>query len=517
MATLGEVLRRHARRVPDREALISGDTRLTYAELDRAVNRTANALAVAGLHKGDRLALMCPNTTGFVLAFYAAMRLGAVVVPVNPRMAAPEVTYLLDDSGARAFVFDPALAGVAEPAHAAAAESPPVLLATRTEGSRPDSNRPDVDRPDLEHRAADQPDDAPDVVVTEEDDAEILYTSGTTGNPKGVLFDQHRVVWDGVNMNLTVGIGDGERMLHVAPLYHSAELNLFLNGGVLVGATHVLQPAFDPGEVLRAMAEERITAYFGVPTMYQFLLDHPDFASRDLSAWRIGMFGAAPMPPALIERLVSAAPGVRLYNLCGPTEGGPSGICLGPEDMLRRPGANGWAVVNTEARVVDPDGNDVPAGSTGEVVLRGETTMKRYWNKPEATTETLRDGWLHTGDLARIDADGCITLVDRMKDMIITGGMNVYSVEVENALAAHPSVADCAVIGVPEPTYGESIVAVVTPRDGAEVTLDELREHILGLIADYKAPHRLVVDEVPRNPSGKIVKHELRSRLGATG
>jgi acyl-CoA synthetase (AMP-forming)/AMP-acid ligase II len=503
MTTLGEVLFRHARRVPDRLALVSGQARWTYAELDAAVSRAANALAAEGVSKGDRLALMSPNTEGFVVTFYAAMRLGLVVVPVNPRMAAPEVTYLLDDSGARAFVFDPGLAGVAEAAHAAAGEPPPVFLASG----------PGSERPDLLARAAEQPAGAPEATVTEEDDAEILYTSGTTGRPKGVLLDQHRVVWDGVNINLGVGMADGERMLHVAPLYHSAELNLFLNGGLLVGATHVLQPAFDPGAVLAAMEAERITAYFGVPTMYQFLLEHPDFTRRDLSAWRIGMFGAAPMPPALIERLVAAAPGVRLYNLCGPTEAGPGGVFLGPEHMLSRPGANGWAIVNTEARVVDADDRDVPAGETGEVLLRGESVMKGYWNNPEATAETLRGGWLHTGDVARIDSDGCITLVDRKKDMIITGGMNVYSVEVENALAAHPDVADCAVVGSPHATYGESIVAVVTPREGSEPTLDEIRDHVRGLIADYKAPHRLVLGEVPRNPSGKIVKHELRATL----
>lgn len=503
MTTLGEVLFWQARRVPQRVALVSGEARRSYAELDGAVNRTANALAAAGLGKGERLALMSPNTEGFVVTFYAAMRLGAIVVPVNPRLAAPEVTYLLEDSGARAFAFDPALAEVAEQAQAKAAAAPPISLATRAAG----------EHPDLTSRAAEQPATAPDVVVTEEDDAEILYTSGTTGRPKGVLLDQHRVVWDGVNMNLTVGMADGERMLHVAPLYHSAELNLFLNGGMLVGATHVLQPAFDPGEVLTAMEAERITAYFGVPTMYRFLLEHPDFARRDLSAWRIGMFGAAPMPPATIERLAEAAPGVRLYNLCGPTEAGPGGICLGPEEMQSRPDANGWAIVNTEARVVDVDGNDVAAGSTGEVVLRGETIMKRYWNKPEATAETLRDGWLHTGDVARIDADGCITLVDRVKDMIITGGMNVYSVEVENALAAHPGVLDCAVVGAPHPDYGESIVAVVTPQEGAEISLEALREHVRTLIVDYKAPHRLIIGSVPRNPSGKIVKHELRAQL----
>lgn len=503
MTTLGEILARNARRVPGREALVSGKTRYSYAELDSEVNKAAHALAAGGLVKGDRLALLSTNTAGFVVTFYAAMRLGLIVVPVNPRMAAPEVTYLLDDSGARALVFDPALADVAAQAHRAAATPPALLLATRAlEG-----------HDDLGTRAADASTEHPDSTVTEEDDAEILYTSGTTGRPKGVLLDQHRVVWDGVNMNLEVGISDGERMLHVAPLYHSAELNLFLNGGMLVGATHVLLPAFDPAEVLRVMESERITAYFGVPTMYQFLLDHPDFATRDLSAWRIGMFGAAPMPPATIERLVKAAPGVNLYNLCGPTEAGPGGICLGPEHMLSRPGANGWAVINTEARVVDEHGDDVAAGGTGELVLRGETIMKRYWNKPDATAATLRDGWLHTGDLASIDADGCITLVDRIKDMIITGGMNVYSVEVENALAAHPDVADCAVVGMPNPTYGESIVAVVTPREGADLTLEQLREHTLGLIADYKAPHRLVLDAVPRNPSGKIVKHELRTRL----
>lgn len=505
MATLGQALARNAQRAPRREALVSAGRRLTYAELDGEVNRTANALAAAGLGKGDRLALMSPNTEGFVLTFYASMRLGLIVVPVNPRSAAPEVSYLLDDSGASAFVFDPALAQTAVEGHRQASAPPGLLLATTPlEGCD-----------DLAGLAAGQLVDEPDVNVTEGDDAEILYTSGTTGRPKGVLLDQHRVVWDGVNINMTVGMGDRERMCHVAPLYHSAELNLFLNGGMLVAATHVLLPAFDPASVLDTLETERITSFFGVPTMYQFLLDHPSFAQRELSAWRVGMFGAAPMPPATIERLARAAPQVRLFNLCGPTEAGPSGIFLGPEGIARKPSANGRAITGMQARVVDQDGVDVGPGGTGEVVLRGETIMKSYWNKPEATAETLRDGWLHTGDLARVDEEGDFTLVDRIKDMIITGGMNVYSVEVENALAAHPDVADCAVVGAPHGTYGESIVAVITPREGAEPTLEQLREHTRTLIADYKAPHRLVIGEVPRNPSGKIVKHELRAKLEA--
>lgn len=505
MTTLGEVLRRQALRVPKRDALVFGERRHTYAEFDAEVNRRAHALLRAGVSKGDRLALMSTNTDDFAFVVYAAFRIGAIFVPVNPRMAAPEVTYLLDDSGATAFVYHPALHEVAAAGHAAAQQPPKVFLATA----------PDAGRPDIATLAADAPADHPDVEVVESDDAEILYTSGTTGRPKGVLLDHHRVLWDGINVDLGCGIRDGHRILHVAPFYHSAELNLFLLGGVMVSATHVILPAFDPVAVLDAMERERISVFFGVPTMYQMLLAEPTFADRDLSQWTIGMFGAAPMPPSTIERLVEALPGVGLYNLCGPTEAGPGGVSLGPEDLLRKPGSNGVAFLNTEMRVVDGDGNDVAAGDTGEVILRGESAMKEYWNKPEATAETLRGGWVHTGDIARIDEDGYITLVDRMKDMIITGGMNVYSVEVENALAAHPDVLDCAVIGVPNELYGESIVAVVTPRDGAVLDLDTVKAHVRTLLADYKAPHELVIGEVPRNPSGKIVKHELRARLAA--
>lgn len=503
MATISGVLKQQARRAPQRDALVFNGRRLSYAETNAEVNRRANALAAAGLNKGDRLAIMSTNSDDFVLVIYAAFRLGAILVPVNPRMAAPEVTYLLDDSGATAFLFAPSLVEVATKAHAAAVAPPALMLATNA-GS---------DHDDIVSLAAAQSVQAPDVEVVESDDAEILYTSGTTGRPKGVLHDHHRVLWDGINVNLGCGICDGDRILHVAPFYHSAELNLFLIGGMMVGATHVILPAFEPAAVLQAMAAERITVFFGVPTMYQMLLAEPAFSNCDLSQWRVGMFGAAPMPLSTIERLAESAPGVRLFNLCGPTEAGPGGISLGPADMQRKPGSNGVAFINTEARVVDAEGRDVAAGEIGEIVLRGETLMKGYWNRPEATAEVMRDGWLHTGDLARIDADGYMTLVDRMKDMIITGGMNVYSAEIENALAAHPDVLDCAVVGVPHELYGESIVAVVTPQQGASLDLETVRAHVMTLLADYKAPHRMEIGEVPRNPSGKIVKHGLRASL----
>jgi fatty-acyl-CoA synthase len=504
MAALGQILRRHAARVPDREAVVLGSRRLTYAELNAEVNRAATVLTESGLAKGDRIALMSPNSIGFVTTFYAAMKLGLIVVPVNPRLATPEVTHILDDSGASGFVLHPDVAERALPACAAAAAPPRTVLATD----------PGCTVDDLATRSVSASAAEPDVDVDEADDAEILYTSGTTGRPKGVLLDQHRVIWSGLNVNLTVGIADGARLLDVAPFYHSAGLNLFLNGGVQVAATHVILRDFEPGTVLDAMETERISTFFGVPTMYRILLDHPDVDRRDLSAWRKAMFGAAPMPPATVTRLARAVPHVELYNLCGPTEAGPGGLSLGPEHVHSRPGENGWAILNTEARVVDPDGQDVAGGATGEVVLRSDSVMKEYWGNPTATADAIRDGWLHTGDLARIDGAGSITLVDRMQDMIITGGMNVYSVEVENALAEYPGIADCAVVGVPHPTFGESIVAVLTPDDGVTPTLADIRAHVASLIADYKAPHRVVLGPVPRNPSGKIVKTRLREWLG---
>lgn len=368
--------------------------------------------------------------------------------------------------------------------------------------------------PDLFAQAAGADPVGPEDPVRESDDALILYTSGTTGKPKGALFDHHRAMWVAVITIATCGMRTGDRFLHVAPLYHAAELCIMLLPGTLIGAKHVVHGGFDPATVLDTLESERITMFFGVPTMYQFLLRHPDLATRDLSAWRTGLFGAAPMPASVVEQLVAALPDVALMQLCGQTEGGPGGIYSDYEQVKARPDASGrQALPLTEARVVDLDGDDIEPGGVGELLLRGETIMKGYWNKPVETAETLRDGWLRTGDLARVDEDGYLTLVDRLKDLIITGGRNVYSVEVENALAAHPGILDCAVISRPHPDYGESIVAVITTRDGVTLTLDDIKAFCSDRISAYKIPHELLIHDIPRNPSGKILKHRLRDSL----
>ena len=497
MPTIASTLRSTARRVPDTVALVFGEQRYTYRELDAQVDRTATALAQLDLAKGDRFALMATNSDAFVVAFYAALRLGAIFVPVNPASAPPELRYLLEDSGATVFVHDPAVAGTVQTARAAG------LPRTTTHV---------LALPELAALAAQA--GAGDVPgrVTESDDALILYTSGTTGKPKGALFDHHRVMWTCVNCIAVCGMQAGDRFLHVAPLYHAAELGIMLMPGTMIGATHVVLQRFDPVRVLDALESERITMFFGVPTMYQFLLRQPDAMQRDLSAWRTGLFGAAPMPPSAVERLVTTWPHVNFMQLCGLTEGGPTGIYCDVEQVKARPDASGrQALLFTEARVIDKDGHGVESGATGELVLRGETVMKGYWNKPAETAEAIREGWLHTGDLARLDADGYITLVDRLKDLIITAGRNVYSVEVENALAAHPDIADVAVVGRPHPDYGESIIAVISPREGATVTLDDIKAFCVDRIAQYKIPHDLIVGTIPRNPSGKILKHQLRA------
>ncbi|HEY0903061.1 MAG TPA: AMP-binding protein [Marmoricola sp.] len=494
MPTIAGTLRSTARRVPDAEALQFGDRLLSYRELDLEVDRYATALRDLGVVQGDRVCLMSGNSDLFVLAFYAVQRLGAVLVPVNPASAPPEVAHLVDDASAS------------------------VLLVAAALTERVPADCPATTLEDLAASAATASPYGDDVEVLESDDALILYTSGTTGKPKGALFDHHRTLTVATSMIGSLGQRAGDRFLHVAPLYHAAELAIMLVPGTLLGAKHVVLPGFDPAAVLDVMERERITMFFGVPTMFQVMMRVPGAGDRDLSSWRTGLFGAAPMPAHAVEQMVRTWPGVAFMQLCGQTEGGPSGIYSTHEQVVARPDASGrQGVIFTEVRVVDQEFRDVAPGETGELLLRSETVMKGYWRNPEATAAAFHNGWLRTGDIARLDDDGYLTLVDRLKDMIITGGRNVYSIEVESAIASHPAVVDAAVVARPHEDFGESIVAVVTLAEGAELTLDDLREHCRSQIADYKLPHDLVVASIPRNASGKILKHRLREEVVAPG
>lgn len=504
MPTIGGSLELSAQRVPDRIAMVWKDARTTYRELDADVDRVARALQRRGVAKGDRVAFIGKNCDGFVLAIYAAARLGAIFVPINPRSAAPEVAHVLRDSGATVAIAEAASADVLTDA-AASVEPSPALLGWG-----------DCTLEDLAALAAGEDAGALGIDVDESDDAMLLYTSGTTGLAKGVLMDHHRLIWTGLSISVqTAGMRDGASLLHVAPLYHAGQTTLMLLAGTLVGAKHVVLDAFVPDEVLDTMERERTTAFFGPPTMLQFLMQAYLAKPRDLSAWDMAVYGAAPMPESLAASLQREFESVRIFSCYGQTEAGPGGFYSSPEEVRRTPGVTGYrAFPNTLTRVVHPDGTEVGAGEVGEVLLKGETIMKRYWNNPEATEAAFTDGWLHTGDLARVDENGGMTIVDRLKDMIITGGRNVYSAEVENALASHPGVADVAALGRPHPEFGETVVVIVTPREGADVSLESIRAHAAERIGDYKLPREVIVGTVPRNASGKILKHVLRAEHG---
>lgn len=501
MPTIGGSVIHNAARVPDRLALVAGRRRWTWAEIDREVAQVAARLRSAGLRAGDRFATVTENSAATVIAYFAAARLGAIIVPVNARLAAPEIAHIISDAGATVVAsahelddaVDTALAGMNHEV---------VHFSLDDEGAHPNLLVPGDDfAPVCEDQA------------TETDDALIIYTSGTTGHPKGVLMDHHRAVWAAMAQVVSLGLRDGERYLHLPPLYHSGGVT-YLNAITLLGGTHVLIPGFEPGEVLATIERERITALLGVPTMYQFLLRHPEVGKHDTSSWRVGVFGAAPMPAETIENLLARFPGVSFFQQCGQTEAGPTGIYSTSAQVRSRPQSSGHlAQPFVEARIVDESGADVAAGEIGELVLRGEAVMKGYWRRPDATAEVLRDGWLHTGDLLQLYSDGAMRLVDRLKDVIITGGRNVYSAEVEQALAGHPGIADCAVVGRPHPDWGETIVVVLTPREGHQPDLESVREYCRSRIAGYKLPRELHIAPVPRTPSGKIQKHLIRQEL----
>ena len=506
MATLPLALRRTANTYPDQPAITFESITLTYKELDERVDQFAAELIERGVNKGDRLVIVAGNSDVFAYAVLGGLRAGAIVAPVNPKSAGAEIEHFVTDADVRSIIFD----ALCAPAVKAWAEAYPETAAKVNALSLGATEFGD----DLLEAALQRPATPVELGLEEDDDCLIIYTSGTTGKPKGALFDHHRVLWVGVNTIGGVGLRIRDRYLIVAPLYHSAALNLLFFPALMMGAHQVIHSGFDPEAVLNEIDKTKINVFFGVPTMFAFMLRSPNLAKFDLSSLRVAFYGVAPMPGSVAERLFEVMPQTEIIQLCGQTEGGPGGIILLHEEVKAKPSASGrYATLNTEVRVVDAEGKDVRPGEVGEMIMRGESMMKEYWRRPDATAQTVIDGWVHTGDLAHVDEEGYITLVDRLKDMIITGGHNVYSAEVENALAAYPEITDIAVVSRPHPDYGETVVAVVTPAEGGNPTLEGLRAFAEPLLTHYKIPRELIIEDIPRNPSGKIQKHKLREKI----
>jgi feruloyl-CoA synthase len=499
MTSLASLLDQHARTNPRKQALRAAGQSWTYAELAEQTRRAASVLRARGVGAGDRVALVNFNTVGFVFALFGAWRLGAVAVPINHKSPAPEVGYMLAHSGARLCVVDGALAPMAgQIGHAVD------WLAT-------DGAAPGV--PLLEDLIA-QAEPLPGPYVPDGGAlAEILYTSGTTGKPKGCLHSHDNVFHAALCASASNCFTPGERTLIAMPIWHSSPLNNWLMGTLLVGGTVVLMREYAPKPFLEVMAAERISFTFGAPIAFLApLAAVPDLAAYDLSHMRQCAYGGGPLGADMARKLARSYRTDRFVQVYGMTESGPLGTVLYPEDAEAKAGSIGRGVPGVEVEVRHPDGRLCGPGDVGEIHLRSPAMMLGYLDDPEATAEAIdAEGWYRSGDLARLDEDGYMFIVDRLKDMIITGGENVYSKEVEDALGPHPAVLDVAVVGRAHPEWGETVVAVLTVREGQPRPADaELRAWLEPRLARYKIPRVYEWrDALPRTPTGKILKHPL--------
>lgn len=502
---LSSMLESTARKFPRKEAVVYEDRRLSYGELVEASRRAAAVFRESGVRRGDVVAVMTFNTPGFVIAAFGLWRVGATLVPVNHKLAAPEVHYLIEHSGAVLGVVDAAILQTAT-------TGAPGLRWLVTEGAEHPSDDFDL------LVAESEPWDG--VEVDENDIAQILYTSGTTSSPKGCRHSHRGLSTVPAYTTAAVGLRSDDRFLIAMPIWHSSPLNNWFLSMVFLGGTVVLQREYHPIEFLRIVGRERVTAFFGAPIAYLAPLQVAraqglDLASFDLSTVRLWLAGGAPIGADTARALRASYPDGEFHQVYGMTEMGPVGTALGPNDQERKAGSIGAAgMPGVDVRVVTESGADAAAGESGEIWMRADTRMVGYLDD-DATTEAAFSGeWYRTGDVARVDEDGYLFIVDRLKDVIITGGENVYSLEVEAALLPHPAVQDVAVVGRPHPDWGETIVAVVVLVADAEPSLDDLRAYLGERIARYKIPRELRLrDSLPRNPSGKVMKHLLRAEF----
>ena len=508
---LGDLPRRTARRFPDKVAVVDGDTRITFAELDAMVARTAAALHEKGMTKGDRLALLAHNCWQFPVLSFATARLGVVLVPVNFMLGAEEIAYILDHSEASVFVVEDALVETALAAMEASAGTVHTTAALCIHESTPEAAA-SVDWDDAQSWF-DHEGSTPEVIVEDDDPVRLMYTSGTESRPKGAMLSSRSLLWQYVSCVVDGGMDADDVEVHSLPLYHCAQLDCFLGPDVYLGATSIILPAPDPARLLRTIETERVTKLFAPPTVWIALLRCPDFDTRDLSSLRKGYYGASAMPVEVLHELRERLPEVRLWNFYGQTEMAPLATILGPEEQLSHAGSAGRAALNVETMVVDDQDEPVPTGTVGEIVHRSPHATLGYYKDEAKTAEAFRNGWFHSGDLGVLDEGGHLSVVDRKKDMIKTGGENVASREVEETIYQLEGVAEVAVFGVDHPRWIEAVVAVVVPKPGASLEPDEVIAHARKHLAGYKTPkHVVVADALPKNPSGKILKRELRSQ-----
>ena len=503
--TLGDVLRRTALRVPAKTAIICGETQWTYAEFDALVKRLAAGLARIGVLQGERVAVLARNSHGFAALRFALARLGAVLVPINFMLKAEEVAFILRHAGARTLATDSGLAELARAAAALQTEVREFIWLPSEDPSTPATGMHSFDT--LAACAA----ALPEITLTSTDLLQIVYTSGTESSPKGVMLTHDAVLWQYVSCLVDAEITAQDLTLHALPLYHCAQLDVFFGPAIYIGSSNVITSKPVPDNLLALIEKFKVTSFFAPPTVWIALLRSPAFNVERLASLVKGYYGASIMPVEVLRELAARLPKVRLWNLYGQTEIAPLATMLGPDDQLRKPGSCGRAVLNVETRVVDDQMQDVRVGEVGEIVHRSPHLMLGYFHDDERSRAAFTGDWFHSGDLGIIDAEGFISVVDRMKDMIKSGGENVASREVEEMIYRLPQVSEVAVIGLADPRWVEAVTAVIVLKDGQTLSEAEVMAHCNTHMASFKSPKRVVfTDALPKNPSGKLLKRELR-------
>ena len=494
----------HARQRPGEPAIVDLATgrRLTHRDLDDRATRLARWLQDNGVGKGERVAILSPNCPEYFELAFAGGKAGTVMVPLNWRLAQQELDYVLKDCAPKVLIYDRAFRDMARALIADCGIAHGFEL--------------DIDDPSNAYeQALAASGGAPEIAdLGQEDLSMIMYTSGTTGRPKGAMINHAMNFYNAVNIGFPSGCAPDAVQLVVLPLFHTGGMNCYANPVLHAGGCVVLMREFEPGGALAAIGDPDlgITHFFAVPAPYQFMMQHPDFATTDLSRLRVAGVGGAPCAEPILKAWIGR--GVPLVQGWGMTETGPTGTLLAAADAERKLGSAGQPVLHAEIRIVDDQGHDLPQGEKGELIIRGPSITPGYWNKPEATEAAFMDGWLRTGDAAYMDEEGFVFIVDRWKDMYISGGENVYPAEVENILYELPEIAEAAVIGVPDERWGETGMAIVALKPDAELSEQAVIEHCLRNLAKFKVPAAVAwVDALPRNATGKVLKWELRNRF----
>jgi fatty-acyl-CoA synthase len=501
--TLGDLLRRTRQRFPNKPAIRCGATTWTYAQFDDTCNRLAAGFAAEGIQVGDRVAIIARNSHAFAAVRFALARIGAVLVPINFMLTAPEARYILEHSGAKLLCVDSAFAELAR-----AASAGPLLWLPGEDPSTPPPGIKTFDA--LLERGATPPERELQGSML----AQIIYTSGTEARPKGAMLTHEALIAEYVTCLVDAEIAEDDVVLHGLPLYHCAQLDVFFGPCIYVGATNVITGKPMPDNLLRLMAANRINSFFAPPTVWISLLRSPAFDATDLSALAKGYYGASIMPVEVLKEMQRRLAHVRLWNLYGQTEIAPVATVLKPHDQLRKAGSAGRPALNVETRVVDEQMHDVPPGAVGEIVHRSPQLLSGYYHDDERTQAAFAGGWFHSGDLATVDDEGYITVVDRKKDMIKSAGENVASREVEEAIYRLEGVSEVAVIGLPHPKWIEAVTAVVVAKAGHALDEAAVVAHCGRHLAHFKVPKRVIfADALPKNPSGKLLKRELRKEF----